>query len=475
MTQINKKFHENAILPIPSFIPPLQGVYLVGGTIRDLLLGRTPKDYDLVALTGPAAVARAIARPLNGHVIPLGKPGKMVFRIVAPGLSIDVSPVVGDTILEDLRRRDFTINAMAASLEDGRLVDSLDGLSDLQRQTIRMVARENFDADPLRLLRAYRFGATLGFSIDPDTQKAIGEVPGRICACAGERIQEEWFKLLKAPNTYPYLRLMDGSNLLNALFPELGPLKSCQQNRFHHYDVFEHTFQAFAYLEKYLADDGFMGLLGKDAGLCGELGARRRVLLKHALLLHDIGKPATRTVDAGGGVHFYGHEAAGADLSLAIGERLRLSNRDIAYTDFLIRGHLKPLSLFTAFKNNTLTPKGLARFFMRCDAVADTAVMDLFIHATADILGKGIVENASAFTAFARDVLYKYTTAIAPLAASPPLISGRDLIAAFGLSPSPLFSRILRQVEEERLSGAIHTREQALAVAKKLITAHNLS
>lgn len=464
-----------------NFIPPVYGAFLVGGTVRDLLLGEIPADWDLVTVGDAADLARRLAERFEGRVVDLGKPGKKIFRVALKsppeGLRlsesagrgkflIDVAPAAGSTIYEDLAKRDFTVNAMAVSLETRALIDPHDGRGDLHRKQIRMILRENFYADPLRLLRAYRFAATLGFGINPETDRAISDTVSRIHEAAAERVRDEILKLLAAPRAGETLAMMDASGLLTEIFPELAPLKACSQNVFHQFDAFEHTIKAFCFLEKLLQDPAALApdMVFNPADLPPPA---RFPLLKLAILLHDIGKPGARSMDADGRIHFYGHERTSADLARHITQRLRFSVHDQAYVDFIIRNHILPLSLFVADRRRPLSARATARFFLKTGAFTK----DLLAHTMADLVGKGIPENTRNFVRFIRNLLAVHAASFMPRKSSPPLINGNDLIQIFKLIPSPRFARILAHVEEERLAGTIQTRDEALAAVKKILAA----
>ncbi|PIP41813.1 MAG: hypothetical protein COX19_02540, partial [Desulfobacterales bacterium CG23_combo_of_CG06-09_8_20_14_all_51_8] len=407
------------------------------------------------------------------RLVELGKPGKKIFRVItsnraAENLSdkrviIDISPVNGRTIYDDLAKRDFTINAMAIATDSGRLIDHHQGMEDLSRKTIRMIARENFCADPLRLLRAYRFAAVLNFAMDDDTSRAIRTEAFRVHEAAAERIRDELFKLLTTPRACWAMGMMTDTGLLDEIFPELAPLKHCSQNAYHQFDAFEHSMKAFDFLEKLLH--------GPESPPPGTEKikpflplAAHFPLLKFSILLHDIGKPAARSTDEKGRIHFYGHEQPSADMAKAITRRLRFSNHDLAYVDFIIRNHIRPLSLFIADSRQRLPRKALARFFLQSGSLT----RDLLVHTMADIHGKGIPENTRTFTEFIHKILVMHSDSFLPRKSSPPLITGNDLIQVFKLKPSPQFAKILASIEEERLSGTIHTRAQALDQVKKI-------
>ena len=262
---------------------------------------------------------------------------------------------------------------------------------------------------------------------------------------------------------------MADSRLLFAILPELSSLKGCTQNRYHRLDVFEHTFKAFYHLEKILENptDYF-----PDLGYPQDNWARkgRAGLLKYCVLLHDIGKPAAKTLDRQGRVHFYGHGKKSAHMAIKINQRLKLSNQAADYTDFIIRNHIRPLFLFIAQQDKSITPRAITRFFMKCGS----RTPDLWLHALVDIKGKGDEkdERNADFIEFARKMITYYYSDYKSQKGHPPLMSGKDLINTFGLKPSPLFKKILTRVEEARLSGSMLNRAEAEAWVRDFL-AHN--
>jgi len=279
-------------------------------------------------------------------------------------------------------------------------------------------------------------------------------------------VRYELLRMLQSAMSGPYLQQMSNTGLLFEIFPEIAALKGCSQNRHHAYDVYSHTFKAYHGLEAML--NGPESAFGPSARLLkGSLAPYRSALLKLSLLLHDIGKPMTRSRKSRGEVHFYGHEQKGAVMADAICRRLRMSSRETDYICFIIHHHLRPLMLFRSWSTETLTRRGTTRFFIKCGDLAP----DLLIHGMADMAGKGNPDDdrAPAFSAFAKRMLASFFQHFQPASSLPPLITGHDLIAEFGLTPSPLFRKILARVEENRLSGNIKDRTGALKLAADCI------
>jgi poly(A) polymerase len=436
-------------------------VYLVGGAVRDLLLGSTPFDYDIVVRQDPQALADAISRDMGAFFFKIGKGRQTVLRGRLKDHTLDLVPMAGGSIESDLRLRDFTVNAMAVHLGSQSFIDPLQGKQDLASRTLRMVSEQAFPSDPLRLLRAYRFAAALNFEIEKKTESAIKIHSRLIRRPAGERIREELIHLLAAPGSAGYLRKMKGSGLLFDLFPELMDERACTQNHHHCFDVLEHTLSACRHLDFILNGKGIETDPAIRMAIEG-INGRRKPVLKLAMLLHDIGKPRTRSMDAAGAVHFFGHEKIGAGMAEAITSRLKFSNPDAHYLRDLIENHLRPVLLYQAHQRRLLTRKGIVRLF----GSLNDRTPDLLIMALADARAK--TEKACdmdpSFPAFIAELTKTYFQDYLPRKSKPPLITGRDLITLFGLQPSSMFKSILATVEEARLSQTLAGRQDAIAM-----------
>ena len=450
----------------PNIIPQIKGAYLVGGSIRDLLLGLFPNDYDIAVLGNPEQFAKNIVSKISGRIVRMGKPGSAsggIIRVVSGDKIFDISSINNASIEEDLNKRDFTINAIAYSLSSGKIIDPLGGIQDLADKKIRMVSKQAFIKDPIRMIRAYRICASLDFKIDPQTVSAIKRDAKFIKNSAGERIRTELFKILRSYKAYYHLSQMADVGLFREIFPELDALKGCMQNRYHSYDVFEHTMKAFYHLEKIL--NNYSGFIKNINGrIVHSIDENTASLLKFAILLHDTGKPLVKKADSEGNLRFYGHSRKGAEITKNIASRIRLSTKDKKFIDFIIRNHVRPLHLFIAKRKGTLTNKGITRFFITCGDITPC----LLLHSIADMKGKED-NSEEEFIDFAKNVILKYFSEFMLTKKIPALITGNDLINEFGLSPSPLFKKIISSIEEARLSNQINTKQEALALAKNIL------
>ncbi|HUV77997.1 MAG TPA: HD domain-containing protein [Desulfobacterales bacterium] len=447
-------------------LPETKDTYIVGGTIRDLLLHRTPTDYDIAVTGDPENFAEKMAERTKGHVIKLGKPGQTTIRVASGDKIFDITSLSGASIEDDLKKRDFTINAMAYHVYSEEVIDCLGGLQDLADKKVRMVSRKIFIKDPVRLIRAYRISAHLNFTIESQTASTIKADAELIHNSAGERIRVELFSMLDTSKSYDYLSQMDNSGLLAEILPDLAPLKGCLQNRHHLYDVFEHTMKAYDHLE-ILLNELKAVLPDTFTQIRQYVDKNRPALIKCAILLHDIGKPLVKSTDSNGRSHFYGHARKSADLAQKISQKLRFSNHEKQFIDFIIRNHMKPLFLFTAHEKKMLTQKSLTRFYKKCGDVTPA----LLLHAIADIKAKqnGTHQRNRALISFAKKMIYDFFNRFKPISNEPPLITGHDLIKVFGLTPSPLFKKILDLVDDAKLTHTIKNRTEALGLVKEYL------
>lgn len=449
--------------------PPL---YLVGGTVRDLLLGDQPKDIDLVCRNAKDFAFR-LGKSKNAAVITLEKkPEEPCYRVISrsdPDTYLDIAEMRGPTIHEDLGRRDFTINSIAAEVKGdgtvGILIDPYLGAQDLKQRLIKMTSREAFISDPLRILRAFRFSAALGFTIEPQTKDAIIPCAKLLAKVSGERIFTELLLILKSRHSVSFIREIDQSGILEVLFPEIRAMKNCAQGGYHHTDVWEHSLLVLENCESILNErTGYFGPWAEN--VLNNLSRENRFsLLKLAALFHDIGKPLIREKQgATEKIPFYGHDKEGAKLVEAIGERLRLSARDRDYLVLLVAEHLHVLRL----SGKHIRDAARMKWFRK---VQDDAI-PLIILGIADVkssLGqKSTAEWRNAYLAWSIHTVRDYYGSIKTRLESQNLCSGNDLIN-LGMEPGPEMGRCLVILRNAQDTGDITTREDALALAKELL------
>jgi poly(A) polymerase len=449
-------------------------VYLVGGSVRELALGRAVQDLDLAVSAQTLDLARDLAAALGGTYVLLDE-GERTARVVWEGDILDLAEFRAPTLKDDLKARDFTLNALAVALNAAlgqaplELIDPWGGLKDLARGWLRMVAPENFCYDPLRLLRAYRFAATHGFQITKETTDAIRRWVPEFSRVAGERVHQELFILLQAPRAVPVLGAMEAVGLLGQVFPELEAMKGVGQNGYHHLDVYGHSLATVAGMEEVLAAPE--AYFGETAGEVARYAQTRpkTVLLKLAALFHDVGKPAVQERRSNPDRYtFYYHEKVGLEIFSRVAARLRCSQAEIKTVTTLIQMHMRPFLLLPAFRERELSFRALGRLVR----AARPELPGLFALAMADSLaGQGPLKPDDSETVLAdlAEAAFQFLKErLEPQERLPKLINGHDLIR-LGLTPGPRFRRLLTAVEEAQWEGIVQTRNEALTMIRRLL------
>jgi putative nucleotidyltransferase with HDIG domain len=442
--------------------------WLVGGALRDRLLGRPTPDLDVVVDGDVRRAARSLGRGAGGASFELSDQFG-AWRVVARDRTwqVDITPLQGGSLEADLAARDLTVNAMAEPLAGGALVDPHGGARDLDHKRLRMVSAEAFAADPLRTLRVARLATELGFEIEPDTAAAVRAHARGLASTAQERVFTELRRVVSADAAVRGLTLMDELELVDAVLPELTALRGVEQNPYHHRDVHGHTLevlQASIDLERDPA-----------AALGDELAAPVHALLAEPLadeltrggalrfgaLLHDIAKPRTRTELPGGRIGFPQHDEQGAEMVRAALSRLRASERLRSHVAALTRHHLR---LGFLVHETPLDRHELYRYLLKTEPVE----ADVTLLSVADRLatrGRRADEAIARHLELARQVLAE---ALVRRAAGPqpPLVRGDELAAALGIARGPELGELMTRIAEARFAGEVSTREEALALAK---------
>jgi poly(A) polymerase len=445
-------------------------IFLIGGLVRDRLLEKDTQDVDITFSRASLKAAGIFADRTGGSFVLLRTEGELA-RVVLQGRTFDFAKFRGPDLEADLRGRDFTVNTIALSLvqafSQGEWVpyDPLNGIGDLRNRVLRMAAPDCFEKDPLRMLRAFRFSAQLGLTIDPATGQVIEKSVSSLTQSAPERVHYEWQQLLSQPASFFSLQAMERSGLLRVLLPEMEGLKGIEQDRYHHLDVYQHSLLAFHRLE-----DLFQKVIPLPEELEKEMASflkdnNKPAWLKWAALLHDLGKAVTGDIKKEHKT-FYGHAGASQNLLGPIADRYRVSTREKNFIDRMIGGHMRPLYLVQELLNKTLTRRALIRF------VRETGdeLTGIFLLALADTLAAQNKEKPKdledRLIELWRKALLTRDEIIRPLEIIPPLVSGKDLIE-LGMKPGPVFKTVLSEIKEEQLEGKISDREQALGWVKR--------
>jgi putative nucleotidyltransferase with HDIG domain len=439
---------------------------LVGGAVRDVLLGRPAAvDLDVAVVGGALTIARRLADALGSTFVPLDAE-RGAARVVAPGHRIDLSDFRAPTLAADLAARDFTVDAMAVPLRQllrrGRapIVDPRGGLSDLAARRLRPAGPGVLDDDPVRALRGVRLAVSLGLTLTPATRAAIRRAAPAVARVAAERVRDEVLAILGAEDTARALRSAERLGLLRVIFPETEAMRRTPQPAPHRFDVLEHSLRAVAACDRLLPRLAALAPFGAElaAHVAEPLGGgiERRQILKLAALLHDVSKPETRRM-VRGRVRFFEHDVLGAARARAIGERLRLPQRAIAVLERLVRHHLRPMHLAAAA---AVTPRARYRFFR--DVGADTRDLLLLVLADASAVRGDSPFRVWPRASLLRELLAGWEEQQASVPREP-LLRGDDVMARFGLPPGPEVGRLLARAREAQALGLVGSREEALA------------
>jgi poly(A) polymerase len=445
-------------------------IWLVGGAVRDRLLGRPTADFDVAVRDDTEGLARRLGRAAGGHAFALSE-GFGAWRVVAHdrGWQVDLLPLVGGTIEADLAQRDFTVNAIAEPLQGSGYIDPFGGREDLRLGRLRMVSENAFRNDPLRTLRLVRLACELDFEVEAGTASGARAGAAGLASVAEERIFMELKRIVAGDRAPRGMDLLDSLAATDVVLPELSRLRDVEQSRFHHLDVREHTRLVLAEtieLERdparYFGDQAEALSRFLAEPLANEL--TRGQALRFGALLHDVAKPQTRGVTAEGRVTFMGHDVAGAEVAGAVLGRLRASQRLTVYVAALVRHHLR---LGFLVHEMPLSRRAIYRYLRACDPVQ----VDVTVLSVADRLatrGDGSEPAIERHLALARQMLGE---ALAWHAARPaPPVRGVDLARALSVRPGPDVGWMLEQLEEASFAGEIHSREEAIERARELMS-----
>ncbi len=492
--------------------------YLVGGSVRDILLGEACVDWDVVTDGDPSRLARGLADRLGGHYVHLHeKASRVVVKGEERETVFDVAPFKGGSLEEDLRQRDFTANAIAARLEeavryfemrnDGRgqaspvhinVVDPLNGVADVEERCLRAVDDGVFRGDPLRMMRAVRLRMRYGLQVDGWTQGLMRRDAALLARVAAQRVHDELYAILEPHGAGERLRYMDGLGLLAVLIPEFVAARGMCQPGPHFWDVLEHSLESVGALERLarmIRSEGYG--LGEDetqehrygegqdeareqgppvAGkgeadwqeihaLLGE-AERQGVFrladlmaprMKLAALLHDIGKTVTYTLDEDGSVHFYHHQQAGVQLVQQVMARLGASTYDRRLVELVTAHHMRPGQLAQI---DGVTPRAIRRYFVDLGPMGVAVALFSLADHLATLGPQPLTESWEQHVAFVRLLLTRYMRereSILP----PRLVSAEELMRRLQLKPGPLVGQLLEQLAEAQAEGIVRSKEEA--------------
>ncbi len=485
-----------------------QPAWLVGGGVRDRLLGRSTHDLDVIVPQDGVRLARAVGQAFGGASFVLDDErdvGRAILRDpTGQTLEVDVARLRVPDLTADLSLRDFTINAMAQAITPeglaAEIIDPFGGQGDLEKKLVRAVTESALRDDPLRCLRAVRQAVELGFAIEGATFSLIRRDAGLLAAVAGERVRDELMRIIPVPGGWQYVRLLADLMILPVILPEAAALIGVTQPAPHYQDVFDHTRGVMAHLEglfsllwpdqwaipaPVMGDTTIIAPAAQWADLAGLLavygddlrlhlaqplaaGRCRREMLMWAALAHDWGKPAMRTVDADGAVHFYEHEQWSAVLVQHRGETLRLASDEIAYLSRLAYAHMRPTHL-AHDSAGALSRRAVYRYYVALgDAGPDCALLSL-ADSMATRAGRPDPERWRQRLHVTETLWRAYFRERAARVEPAVLLNGHQLMAEFGLTGGPQIGELLDGLREAQAVGDVSTVAEARAwVAERL-------
>lgn len=425
-------------------------VYLIGGAVRDILMGRDPTDFDFATAASPADVKK-IVKAWADNLWTIGEEFGTI-AMLKNDVKYEITTFRGesyrdgsrkptvtfsDSLKEDLCRRDFTVNAIAYCLTEKTFIDPFKGIDDLKRGVLRTPGpvEESFRDDPLRMLRALTFHTTLGLKVSPEVFNGIVEHGNLLAQVSTERIADELCKMLMAPVPSSGLRLALRTGLSDYFLPELARLDIEQPLDYHHKNVLEHTLQVV---------DNSSAVLE----------------LRLACLLHDIAKPDTREV-IDGEIHFFRHELVGARMTRKILRRLKFSNEVADKVVKLVKLHLRP----HFYRDEVWTDSAVRRYIR--DGGEVLPLLNQLVTADCTTLNPKI---AAAAVAKQKDLEARIEAVLEheDLMAMRPMLDGHQVMETFDIEPGPLVGKILKGLLSAQIDGDLETEEQAWTLAREI-------
>lgn len=439
-------------------------IYLVGGSVRDYLMGFESHDRDIIVMDEDARdFSLKLQEFFDATFIPLDEENRIYRLVLRDKINyIDITNPVGGTIEKDLMRRDLTINSIAVNIRTGEVVDITGGMTDIKNKCIHCTNEQNFVDDPLRLLRVYRFQALYGFELAPETVSAVCKYSNLIKNPAVERINYEILKLFSGKYAHIALENMNKTWILEEVFPFVKELKKVPPNSHHHLDLLHHSIETVKQIQTIYDDasDAVKEHLDKvDFG-----GFSRLAHLKFAGFLHDIGKFSTWTIEESGRHRFIKHDDVGAKLATKLLKNMHFSNKQTEYLTLMIKNHIYPSQVMSS---EQITEKIMMRFVRKMDSNS----IDNIILAMADRLsarGPEITEKIVEHNICSLNMLLKFYLEVREsLKPLPILLTGNDVMEILNIKPSPKLGEIMSALHDTQMSGDIVTREQAVEFIEK--------
>ena len=462
---IKEKLYNDVLLK--SLLPILNkyDTYLVGGYVRDLFLNKQTNDRDIVVFNKPAIeLAKEIQKATDGHFVELDAINR-IYRVVASDKInyIDIAQGVGKNIEDDLKRRDFTVNAIAIDIKTLETIDITNGINDLKNKKINIIDEKNLFDDALRMVRAIRFIATLGFDIDKKIIDFVKKNRNLLENIAKERINYEIMKIFEGDFAKEAIFVLDEVGLVDVLFPEMVAVKTIPPNTHHHLPLFLHCVETMEQTKKRidLYDEKIKKYFEQK-----NLGSHPRyAYLKLSAFLHDIGKPQTWTIEEETGRHrFIKHDEVGSNLVVSCLKNLKFSNKQIKYVQNLIKYHIYP----SALAREEASEKTFNRYFRKTGEYALDIIflaMGDRLSARGEAVSDEMVNNNLNHLNKMVDFYFENFINQKPLEK---LLDGNEIMEILNIEKSPILGKIIKELKEAQINSEVITKKDAINFIKNI-------
>ncbi len=482
---------------IAKLLPREDYCFIVGGWVRDRLLGETVGyniDVDLLVTCDPTDIAKRFAQLIGGSYFEFEKKGLIIKRPTIATVILKIPPYkyrfdfaqirgkdIEKALVEDLQSRDFTCNAIAVSIDDVLsigskqtiLYDPTGGIEDLEKGLLRPVSLKNIEEDPVRLIRGFRLSVEKDLELTQDFLEFTQRKGHIIKKSPPERVSLELFKILKHRRSGKIIRKLYESKLLEHIFPEIGDLRKVKDQGNHHiHPLDEHVLRVLEALDEVIENRHtyISGEFLENFGSLHFMGEFSDIeMLKLGALFHDIAKPITFEIKEGK-VTFYNHDKLGSQMVKEIGKRMRWGSDVIDFVSKLVEHHLRPFYLRESFTKGQLTDKGRAKFWKDCQDVAT----HLFLHAIADAIGSNDQEKELRDLLEVIHDLYLYKKNKYSQIPIESLLNGKEIMEILGIPQGPTIGKLKKSLEQAQLEGYVKTKEEAVKFIKDLFDKENM-